>query len=82
MAGVTLATRIQPRLPRKCSEARQVAIYAARRLAGKDLHTIGRYFGMSYPVVSRRVQAVETVLQHDRSLRTRVEGVLRPLMLK
>ena len=70
------------RATRRPSEARQVAIYAARRLAGSDLQTIGRYFGMSYPGVSRRVQAVEMALQHDGSLRTRMEEVLRPLMLK
>jgi REP-associated tyrosine transposase len=70
------------RATRRPSEARQVALYAARRLAGKDLQTIGRYFGMSYPGVSRRVQAVEMALQHEGSLRTRVEEVLKPLMLK
>ena len=70
------------RATRRPSEARQVAIYAARRLARSDLQTIGRYFGRSYPGVSRRVQAVEMALQHDGSLRTRVQGMLRPLMLK
>ncbi len=70
------------RATRRPREARQVAIYAARRLAGSNLQTIGCYFGMSYPGVSRRVQAAEMALQHDGSLRTRVEGILRPLTLK
>ena len=61
---------------RRPSEARQVAVYAARRIAGSDLLTIGRYFGLSYPAVSRRIQAIETRLQHDGSLRKQIAGVL------
>src|SRR5262249_5059718 len=57
------------------SEARQVAVYAARRLAGSELQTIGRYFGLSYPAVSRRVHAVEAALQHDVRLRKRVDNI-------
>ena len=67
------------RRTRRPSEARQVAVYAVRRIAGSDLQTIGRYFGLSYPAVSRRVQAVETTLQHDMSFRKRVEGILKAL---
>ena len=61
---------------RRPGEARQVAVYAARRIARSDLQTIGRYFGMSYTGVSRRVQAVATALQHDTSFRQRGERIL------
>ena len=64
---------------RRPSEARQVAVYAARRIAGCDLQTIARYFGLSYPAVSRRVQAVETRLRHDAKFRHRVDRVLGAL---
>jgi putative transposase len=64
------------RQTRQPSEARQVAVYAARRIAGSDLQTIGRYFGLSYPAVSRRVQAVEATLKHDASFRKRVARIL------
>lgn len=61
---------------RRPSEARQVALYAARRLAGSDLQTIGRYFGLSYPAVSRRVQAIEATLQHDTRLRKQIDSIV------
>lgn len=61
---------------RRPSEARQVAVYAARRIAGSDLQTIGRYFGLSYPAVSRRVHAIKAALQHDARLRKRVGNFL------
>ena len=61
---------------RRPSEARQVAAYGARHIAGSDLQTIGCYFGLSYPAVSRRVHAIEAALQHDVRLRKRVDKVL------
>ncbi len=61
---------------RRPSNARQVAVYAARRIAGSDLQTIGRYFGLSYSAVSRRVQAVESALQHDASFRRQIKSIL------
>lgn len=64
------------RQTRRPSEARQVAVYAARRIAGSDLQTIGQYFGLSYPAVSRRVQMVASTLQQDARFRQRVEAVL------
>jgi REP element-mobilizing transposase RayT len=64
------------RRTRRPSEARQVAVYGARRIAGSDLQTIGGYFGLSYPAVSRRVHAIEVALQHDARLRKRVDKVL------
>ena len=41
------------------SEARQVALYAARRLGGAELRVLGQRFGLGYTAVSRRVD-VET----------------------
>jgi chromosomal replication initiation ATPase DnaA len=44
---------------RRPSEARQVAIYLARRVAGLELKAIAKQFGLSYTGVSRRVSAVD-----------------------
>lgn len=54
---------------RRPSEARQVGVYLARRVAGLDLKTIGAQFGMSYAGVSRRVGAVAKRLSKDASFR-------------
>jgi putative transposase len=70
------------RWTRRPSEARQVAVYAARRIAGRELQRIGHYFGLSYTAVSRRVQAVGMALEHDAIFRQRVESMLGPLRLK
>jgi len=64
------------RFTRRPNEARRVAMYAARRIAGSDLQTIGAYFGLGYTGVSRRIQAVATALQHDGKFRARVKQVL------
>jgi chromosomal replication initiation ATPase DnaA len=64
------------RRTRRPGEPRQVAVYAARRIAGRDLQTIGGYFGLSYPAVSRRVHALEVALRHGVRLRKRVDKVL------
>lgn len=61
------------------SEARQVAVYAARRIAGSDLQAIAHYFGLSYSAVSRRVQAVATRLREEAQFRKRVDRVLETL---
>jgi chromosomal replication initiation ATPase DnaA len=66
------------RFTRQPSEARQVAVYAARRLAGSDLRTIGAYFGLGYTGVSRRVQAVTSALQYNEKFRARVQRMLDP----
>jgi len=64
------------RRTRRSGEARQVAMYATRRIAGRDLWTMGGYFGLSYPAVSRRVHALEVALPHDVRFRKRVDKVL------
>jgi chromosomal replication initiation ATPase DnaA len=61
---------------RRPSEARQVALYAARRLAGADLGVVAQRFGLSYAGVSRRVSAVEARLAHEPRWRTRVTELL------
>lgn len=50
---------------RRPSEARQVGIYAARRVAGGDLKTVARRFGLGYTAVSRRVGTVANRLRND-----------------
>ncbi len=58
------------------SEARQVAIYAARRLAGEELRALGHRFGLGYTTVSRRVGAVARRMEHDPRFRRKVERIL------
>ena len=61
---------------RRPSEARQVALYAARRVAGTDLTEVARQFGLGYAGVSRRVAAVEAKLLTDHRYRARVQALL------
>lgn len=61
---------------RRPSEAREVALYAARRVAGATLGDVARRFGMSYSGVSRRVAAVGARLKSDARWQTRVADVL------
>ena len=56
---------------RRPSEARQVGIYVARRVAGGDLRTVARRFGLRYTAVSRQVSAVVSRLRGDPRLRQR-----------
>ncbi len=58
------------------SEARQVAIYAARRLAGEELRALGHRFGLGYTAVSRRVGAVARQMEQDTRFRRKVERIL------
>ena len=58
------------------SEARQVAVYAARRRAGANLQAIAERFGMGYTGVSRRVGAVAQRLAEDQPFRARMEKLL------
>jgi chromosomal replication initiation ATPase DnaA len=62
---------------RRPSEARQVGIYAARRVAGGDLKTVALRFGMGYTAVSRRVGAVVSRLRRDPRFRNQVEKILK-----
>ncbi len=55
------------------SEARQVAIYAARRLPGEELRALGRRFGLGYTAVSPRVGAVARQMEQDTRFRRKVE---------
>ncbi len=57
-------------------EARQVAIYAARRLAGAELRALGHRFGLGYIAVSRRVGALARQLEQDPRFRRKVERIL------
>ena len=57
---------------RRPSEARQVGVYVARRVAGLDLRAIGARFGMSAAGVSRRVGVVAKRLSEDASLRAKL----------
>jgi len=58
---------------RRPSEARQVALFAARRMAGLELKAIAVRFGLSYTGVSRRVGELARRLAEDPALRARIE---------
>ena len=58
------------------SEARQVAIYAARRVAGAELRGLGERFGLGYTAVSRRVGAVARQMEQDPRFRRKIERIL------
>jgi len=73
--GQKVADLVQP--TRRPSEARQVGIYAARRVAGGDLRTVARRFGLGYSAVSRRVSAVSSRLRRDPRLRRQVEKLFK-----
>lgn len=62
---------------RRPSEARQVGIYAARRVAGGDLKTVARRFGLGYTAVSRRVGIVANRLRNNPRLRSQVEKLYK-----
>lgn len=61
---------------RRSSEARQVAIYLARRVARLSIKAIAERFDMRYTAASRRVAAIAERLAHDPQFRTRVEAGL------
>ena len=61
---------------RRPSEARQVAIYLARRVAGLDLKAVAKTFGMGYTGVSRRVSGVARRIEEDKSLGKRIREIL------
>lgn len=61
---------------RRPSEARQVAIYLARRVAGLDLKAVAKTFGMGYTGVSRRVSEVARRIEEDKALGKRIRGIL------
>jgi REP element-mobilizing transposase RayT len=71
---VEVPALLQP--TRRPSEARQVALYAARRVAGAALGDVAHRFGLSYSGVSRRVTAVDARLQSDPRWQTRVAALL------
>ncbi len=62
---------------RRPSEARQVGICAARRVAGGDLKTVARRFGLGYTAVSRRVGTVAQRLRNDPRLRSQVDKLYK-----
>ncbi|MGB6063722.1 MAG: transposase [Desulfomonilaceae bacterium] len=62
------------------NEARNIAIYLARRLAGQRLATIGDAFGLEhYSSVSSVVSRMKQRIANDRSLRRKVEEIERAL---
>jgi REP element-mobilizing transposase RayT len=61
---------------RRPGEARQVAIYLARRVAGLDLKRIAKTFGMGYTGVSRRVGKIARRIEKDKSLSKRVSEII------
>jgi chromosomal replication initiation ATPase DnaA len=58
------------------SEARQVAMYGAHRMARLTVRAIGARFGVGYSAVSRTVRAVMRRLEMDAGLRARVDASL------
>ncbi len=61
---------------RRPSEARQVAVYAARRVAGLELKAIAKLFGMGYTGVSRRVNEVAKRMKSDKPFRETINKIL------
>lgn len=61
---------------RRPSEARQVAIYLTRRVAGLELKAIAKQFGLSYTGVSRRVSAVAGRMEEDGIFRAKINNLL------
>ena len=61
---------------RRPSEARQVAIYCARRVAGLELRAIAKLFGMGYTAVSRRVREVAKRIENDQQFRKKIHAIL------
>jgi putative transposase len=62
------------------NDARNVAIYLARRLSGQTLATIGEAFGLEhYSSVSSVVTRMKQRIANDRSLRRKVEAMERAL---
>jgi len=64
------------------NEARNVAIYLARRLSGETLATIGKAFGMrKYSSVSSVVSRMKAEIREDAGLRRRVDKIERLLQM-
>jgi REP-associated tyrosine transposase len=62
------------------NDARNVAIYLARRHSGQTLATIGDAFGLDhYSSVSSVVSRMKQRIANDRSLRRKVEKIERAL---
>ncbi|MBI3302448.1 MAG: hypothetical protein HYZ72_10300 [Deltaproteobacteria bacterium] len=74
--GYAQSVEVVVKPTRRPSEARQVGIYVARRVAGADLKTIAQHFGLGYTGVSRRVGIVADRLRHDPRFRAQVERIL------
>lgn len=61
---------------RRPGEARQVAIYFARRVAGLDLKEIAKKFGVGYTSVSRRVTEIAKRIEMDKPLGKRIRKIV------
>ena len=61
---------------RRPGEARQVAIYLARRVAGLELKEVAEKFGMGYTGVSRRVTEIAKRIETDKPLGKRIRQIL------
>lgn len=74
MYGVSVAGLVTP--TRRPSEARQVAIFLARRVAGLELKAVAYRFGISYTGVSRRVSKVAKRTKNETEFGKRVEKLM------
>ncbi len=61
---------------RRPSEARQVIIYLARRVAGLELKAIAKQFGLSHTGVSRRASSVAKRMEEDRIFKAKINDLL------
>lgn len=72
--GVSVEHLLEPAA--RPSEARQVAIFGARRIAHLAVRTIGARFGLGSAAVSKRLSAVAHRLEEDPELRARVNAIM------
>lgn len=72
--GNDVDTLLQP--TRRPHEARQVAIYLVRRVAGVALKAIAEAFGMGYTGVSRRVSEIARRMETDTRLEKRIQDII------
>lgn len=61
---------------RRPSEARQAAIYLARRVGGLELKEIAKLFGMGYTGISRRVSEMAKRMEEDKQFRKKINDIL------
>lgn len=62
------------------SEARQVAMYAARRASGLPLAAIAERFELTYAATSRRISAVAARMSRDAAFAARIEALMESIL--